>query len=145
MSYKSITGKTFRPVLALIFGLTVRLLCRILTQVPMAEGSLWHVPENLPVLFAKPETSNVFFSARVLVATVFMCESIYSFQRLMKHHSGFDGLQRTLMAIFSVLLFSYNIVLSLSLKASWSFDIMIAILVARLSTVFAYRLAPFID
>jgi uncharacterized protein YebE (UPF0316 family) len=106
---------------------------------------LWHIPSNLPVFFAQPETSNVFFSARVMVATIFMCESIYSVQRLVKEHTDFDGLQRYWMATMSVLLFMYNITLSLALKASWSFDILIAILVARLATVFAYRLSPLVD
>ena len=92
MCYKSITGKTFRPVLACIFGLLTRLLCRFVTQAPMTDGSLWHVPKDLPVLFANPETSNVFFSARVIIATIFMCESVYSVQRLVEDHNNFEHL-----------------------------------------------------
>lgn len=31
MMYKSVTGKTFRPLMALIFGLSIRLICRMFT------------------------------------------------------------------------------------------------------------------
>lgn len=128
-----------------MFGLSARLFLRLLTQMPMCANSLWNVPAAVPRLFAYTETANIFFSPRVLVATVFLCECIYRSANAAGKPLESKNLMKHLLAVISILVFVFNISLTLALHATWSFDIVIAIFVARLSTIFAYRFSPFID
>lgn len=106
---------------------------------------MWNVPADVPRIFAHTETSNVFFSPRVFVATVFLCECIYRSVNAAGKPLESKNLIKHLLAIISILVFVFNTSLTLALHATWSFDIVIAILIARLSTIFAYRFSPFID
>ena len=141
----AVFGKSFRSVLACIFGLSTRLILRLVTQMPMSAHSQWLVPAGVPKLFALSETANVFFSARIFITTVFLCECIYRSVNAAGKALETKNVVKHLMAIMSILLFVYNISLTLALQATWSFDIIVAIFIARLSTIFAYRFAPFVD
>ena len=142
---RGVLGKTFRPLLALTGALTIRLALRLTTQLISSPDALWEVPADLPGLFRQAATSNVFFSARMALATIFVCEAIYTSRKALGQPCSLRLLSKHLVCAFSICLFLYTIALSLALRASWSFDLIVAILISRLCTIFAYRFAPFLD
>ena len=48
-------------------------------------------------------------------------------------------------AAVAVALVAFDVVLSISLQGSWTFDVIVALLVARYCTIAADRLAPWVD
>ena len=47
--------------------------------------------------------------------------------------------------LFATIALIYTVVLSLALKSSWTFDLITAYVVSRLSAVLAYRASPMVD
>jgi hypothetical protein len=110
--------------------------------IPPLAGGDWPEPHWLPRLFVVGGESP-FFSARVSTATVVAMEllsiTVYSEygvkQRWLKGSAAF-------VAAALVLL---NAVLAIAFRQSWTFDVVIAIVVARYCTITAHRLAPWVD
>lgn len=76
----SLFGDTFRPILAMFGTLITRLIIQsfgALRLIPKDTGSIWKIPANWPALFNSKrnnEGSELFFSARIAVATVAFME-----------------------------------------------------------------------
>ena len=145
MIFESICGKTFRAVLAMMIALSIRLATRVVTFVPHTSDGLWTIPENTPYFFSLPEKYDTFFSARIVVSTILLCECIYKAKSCLHKDLTFHKIKKLAIAALSVILFILNVVNIVALRTSWSFDIIVSVIVARYSTIIAYRYAPFID
>mmetsp|Transcript_8628 Transcript_8628/g.16705 ORF Transcript_8628/g.16705 Transcript_8628/m.16705 type:complete len:677 (-) Transcript_8628:128-2158(-) len=140
----SVLGPTYRPLLATTLVMLMRLVVRVLGgcyAVMHVPSSSWNLPEGWPTLFVqRGPAANQFFSARVALATVVAMEllSVTLYTRK-------DKKIKALAATGATLYIAFNVVLTLALRASWSFDVAIALLLARYSTIAAHRLSVFVD
>eukprot|EP01090_Pellita_catalonica_P018388 TRINITY_DN5924_c0_g1_i1.p1 TRINITY_DN5924_c0_g1~~TRINITY_DN5924_c0_g1_i1.p1 ORF type:complete len:324 (-),score=25.89 TRINITY_DN5924_c0_g1_i1:39-956(-) len=132
---KSVLGHTFRPFLAVMAVFIIRLLMRFLSEVPYSITNVWALPDGWLTLFIRPETSHIFFSGRVALAMIVAIELF----RLAPLRGSI------LLKTLGVLMLLFQVVLSLALGASWSFDLIIAIITARYSTIFASKFSKFVD
>eukprot|EP00467_Chlorarachnion_reptans_P011323 CAMPEP_0114525866 /NCGR_PEP_ID=MMETSP0109-20121206/22675_1 /TAXON_ID=29199 /ORGANISM="Chlorarachnion reptans, Strain CCCM449" /LENGTH=727 /DNA_ID=CAMNT_0001707521 /DNA_START=78 /DNA_END=2261 /DNA_ORIENTATION=+ len=141
----SVLGPTFRPMMSVIVVFYLRLALRIFGAsmlVPQVPESVWVLPTWWPTLFSRHDAvANSFFSGRVSIAAVVACElvavTIFAKKRTKK--------LRALAAVVGIAYVAFNIVTSLALKASWTFDILVALAMTRYSTIAGYRLATVVD
>ena len=139
-------GPTFRPMLAAFLFQVLRTLlglAGVAAVVPPVGAALWPVPDGLPALFERREVGALFLNARVGLATVTALEllsvainSTYGVRR--------KAVQR-LCALAAVGLFVLNAGIVISLRVSWTFDVLLTVVAARYCTIGADRLAPWVD
>ena len=142
----SCVGHTFRPMLATIMVFVVRLGIQLLGSdaiVPPAPGAQMVanlLPADWPTLFVPSGAAERFCSARVALSAVacaeLLCIAIYSDRGIWI---------KRVTALVGVSYLSFNVVLVLALKVSWSFDVLIAMVIARYSTIIASRFSVFVD
>jgi len=141
----SVLGPTFRPMLSVVAVFVIRLLVDFLGAafvIPQVPYPVWALPAGWPTFFVQHNNhENAFFSARVALASIAACELLCLF--LYNHNIG--RLQRNIAAVVAFMYVAFNVVLSLALRASWSFDILIAIVIARYATIFGERLSVFVN
>ena len=146
----SVLGTTFRPMLSIIFVYLLRSLLLAagsgdIIGVPGGSGSGggWGVPDGLPSLFVKHEGAPLFFSARVALTTVASMELLS-----VTVHGDYGVKSRhvkRIVAVIAVAILALEVVLSVALRASWTFDVLVAIVFARYSTIGAHRMSPWFD
>ena len=73
------------------------------------------------------------------VASISFFEAFYASTKEWDRPDSFRKFSKHVVTLFSFCAFVYTFVLSLALHCSWSFDLVVAILVSRLATVLAYR------
>ena len=143
----SVLGTSFRPMLSMIFVYLLRslLLAAGSTHIvgAPAHATDWPVPDDLPALFVKRGGTPFFFSARVALTTVASLEllsiTVHSDYGIKSRH-----VQR-LAAVIAVAILGLDIILSIALKQSWTFDVVVAIVFARYCTIGAHRCSPWFD
>jgi len=143
----SIIGTTFRPFLSIIITFVIRVLIRLsgaLQHMSIPE-SVWQEPPHMPHLFVQhAPTSHLFFSGRVALATIACCELIELSLVLANPVTKFDFKRAAVVGLGFVLLL-WTIWLSLAFRASWSYDCLIAFIVARHSSTIAARCSKRVD
>lgn len=141
----SVLGPTFRPMMSVIIDFIIRLLLRVVgasVLIPPVPDNSWVLPSWWPTLFSRHDAVvNSFYSARVSISTVLACEliavTIYAKKRSKK--------LRALATTIGVVYLAFNILISLALKCSWTFDIIVAVAMTRYSTIAGYRMSNFVD
>jgi len=111
----SLFGDTFRPIIAMFGTLITRLIMQslgALRLIPHDTTSIWKLPADWPTLFVSSRngngTSELFFSARVAVATVAFMEllsiTLYDNKYYGKRRSNFT---RAMVAVLAFMLLGY--------------------------------------
>jgi len=145
----SVLGPSFRPLLAVIFVFLLRLALRLLgavRAVALAPGSAagaWAALPGTPhlVVFHGP---HLFVSARIALCTVASLELL----ALALHGYTVKRASVSLRAsavVLAVALLTFEVGVSLALQLSWTFDLVLTLVVARYGTIVATRLAPLVD
>lgn len=129
----------------MMIALSIRLLTRVVTYLPHTGDGLWTIPDGTPYFFSLPSKYDTFFSARITISTILACECVYKANSCVHKELSMHKLYKIVLAALAVGLLVFNILLILSLRTSWTFDIIISMIVARYSTIIAYRYAAFID
>lgn len=148
----SLVGPSFRPMLAVVFTLVSRrllVLAGAALAVRPAPSSHWPLPPSWPTLFVvHGPSSHQFFSARVALACVAAMELLgHTVYRLnvWRHTREATRAGRGGAALVAVMILAFTIGLSLALRVSWTVDVCVAVVFARISTIYAARLAPWVD
>jgi hypothetical protein len=146
----SLFGVSFRPVLSGLLVLVTRLLLELVLSanmliVPTEKISDWQ--ETGRHFFVKPYVGYSFVSARVAFSTVIVLEllsiSVHGqgeqfFGRVRTKHKAMAGALAGFLMLFQT-------GITIALHESWTFDVLIAILLARLSGILADRYTPWLD
>jgi len=135
----SIMGPTFRPALGGIFALVLRAFSQYMTRFVAEPATVFLGDNSYPCLFASAATSGSFISPHVIVASVFLVES-FRF-----HKEGRASIFVILWRVLAVFALVFQIVVALVLHSNWTFDILIALLLSRYTTMVAEVYTVFID
>ena len=135
----SIMGPTFRPALGGIFALVLRVFSQYMTRFVAEPATVFLGDNSYPCLFASAATSGSFISPHVIVASVFLVES-FRF-----HKEGRASIFVILWRVLAVFALVFQIVVALVLHSNWTFDILIALLLTRYTTMVAKVYTVFID
>mmetsp|Transcript_44040 Transcript_44040/g.137974 ORF Transcript_44040/g.137974 Transcript_44040/m.137974 type:complete len:586 (-) Transcript_44040:74-1831(-) len=144
----SITGTTFRPFLAVIISSAVRHAIQMLGPVPATSSSTWVAPAEGSEWWAETlmaaSDPTAFFSVRVCMSVIALTELLRLVAPDARH--ALDAPRRVLgrgggfapaVAALGYLNVLFQIALALGTRASFTFDVIVAFVVGRYSTLFA--------
>eukprot|EP00747_Dinoflagellata_sp_TGD_P121914 gnl/TRDRNA2_/TRDRNA2_173506_c2_seq1.p1 gnl/TRDRNA2_/TRDRNA2_173506_c2~~gnl/TRDRNA2_/TRDRNA2_173506_c2_seq1.p1 ORF type:complete len:238 (+),score=24.66 gnl/TRDRNA2_/TRDRNA2_173506_c2_seq1:51-764(+) len=146
----SVAGKSFRPMLSMMLFFSVRLATRALgaaSVVAPISSAQWPLPregEWLPTIFGiRSPASHVFLSAGVGVSAIAALELL---SVVVYSNYGITSKAAKIVAgALAIALVGYEVALVLAMRASWSCEIMMVLLVARYCGIVADRYSPWVD
>jgi hypothetical protein len=156
LTVSSIAGRSFRPMLSIIFLFVLRLCMRALGTSRLIPSIATHVTEGsivsmevanvLPSVFVRHNRAVVgsqtpFFSSSVALTMVFALEmlSVTMYRKDLSNKIRFGA------AFVGLACVSYDILLSMTLRTSWTFDVVVTVILARYCGISADRYAPWVD
>jgi len=153
LTFSSIVGRSFRPMLSIVFLFVLRLCMRALgtsrlipsIATPVTGDSL-AVTTLLPSVFVRHNRAVLgsqipFFSSSVALTMVFALEML----SITMYRKGVSNKIRLGAAFVGLACVLYDILLSMALRTSWTFDVVVAVIFARYCGITADRYAPWFD
>ena len=146
----SIVGSSVRPLLTGAFLVGMRSLMQWLgtvSLIPLVAASSWVVPAGWPTLFVfGSPAANAFFSPRVALAAVVVLEWLANMRASRKRSNLLCAMwSRRFLSVIALAYLVGVVVLSLALKASWSFDVVLSLVIARYGFIFGERASVFVE
>ena len=146
----SIFGVSFRPVLSVVYLLLLHTAMRVVGPRVLSVGALSSWVDGaspLPSLFVTGGGAPVFFSLRIAITALAALEllSITLFKDGVQFFGEVRARHRLGAAVVAGFLLGFTVCLMLALRAVWSFDVVITLVVARLCGIFAHRDTPWFD
>ncbi len=127
----------------LLFLFVLRLIMRAngAGKVIAAVGSAeWHSAEWLPSFFVmRSSEGKTFFNAGVGIT------AIAALELLLITKSSKSKALKWFAGALALALVGYQVVLALAMRSSWSFDILVALFLARYCSIIAERYSPWFD
>lgn len=153
LTFSSIVGRSFRPMLSIVFLFVLRLCMRALgtsrlipsIATPVTGDSL-AVTTLLPSVFVRHNRAVLgsqipFFSSSVALTMVFALEML----SITLYRKGVSNKIRLGAAFVGLACVLYDMFLSMALRTSWTFDVVVAVIFARYCGIIADRYAPWFD
>lgn len=116
--FQGILGETIRPLISLLIVFSLRQLNQFFTSLPVPPGMIWHDP-GVPSLLVTYKVSNdLFFSGHTALATLGMLELLQ--------------IGNPYLSLLAGLIFVYEVLVVIFLRAHWTMDIFTGAVVAAL-------------
>ena len=149
----SLFGVSFRPMLSGMFILIISMLLKILGAntliIPTNKISFWQETPGFlgGHFFVKPYKGYSFLSARVAYSAVVVLEllSISVYSQGEQFFGKIQAKHKTFAALLGILLLFFQAGISIALRETWTFDVIIALVIARYCGIIADRYTPWVD